>query len=105
MKKNFLKFFFKAQDGIRDKLVTGVQTCALPISINGIDAAAQERGGVRGEKPDQWYHISGTGPALGRNITCHDVFSVPGYRFLGPAHPYGVDPHIEGRPLEGERPG
>src|SRR6266404_3312701 len=24
-------FFFKAEDGIRDKLVTGVQTCALPI--------------------------------------------------------------------------
>src|SRR6478609_2571571 len=25
-------FFFQAGDGIRDKLVTGVQTCALPIS-------------------------------------------------------------------------
>src|SRR5687767_15982849 len=27
-----LYFFFQAEDGIRDKLVTGVQTCALPIS-------------------------------------------------------------------------
>src|SRR5229473_3442613 len=27
-------FFFQAEDGIRDKLVTGVQTCALPISLN-----------------------------------------------------------------------
>src|SRR5205823_11158317 len=27
-----LFFFFQAEDGIRDKLVTGVQTCALPIS-------------------------------------------------------------------------
>src|SRR2546425_621579 len=27
-----LHFFFQAEDGIRDKLVTGVQTCALPIS-------------------------------------------------------------------------
>src|SRR5687767_5328168 len=26
-----LLFFFQAEDGIRDKLVTGVQTCALPI--------------------------------------------------------------------------
>src|SRR3989441_1466128 len=26
-------FFFQAEDGIRDKLVTGVQTCALPISV------------------------------------------------------------------------
>src|SRR5438552_10324389 len=26
-----LPFFFQAEDGIRDDLVTGVQTCALPI--------------------------------------------------------------------------
>src|SRR5207247_7734069 len=26
-------FFFQAEDGIRDPLVTGVQTCALPISF------------------------------------------------------------------------
>src|SRR3989441_6276543 len=30
-----LFFFFQAEDGIRDKLVTGVQTCALPISGRG----------------------------------------------------------------------
>src|SRR2546425_6957728 len=30
-----LFFFFQAEDGIRDKLVTGVQTCALPISGPG----------------------------------------------------------------------
>src|SRR5438132_5002639 len=28
-----LCFFFQAEDGIRDHCVTGVQTCALPISI------------------------------------------------------------------------
>src|SRR5688500_20239985 len=28
-------FFFQAEDGIRDYKVTGVQTCALPISIGG----------------------------------------------------------------------
>src|SRR5207237_7508833 len=27
-----LSFFFQAEDGIRDSSVTGVQTCALPIS-------------------------------------------------------------------------
>src|SRR2546425_9179407 len=32
MSSTFLFFFFQAEDGIRDKLVTGVQTCALPIS-------------------------------------------------------------------------
>src|SRR5688500_19956876 len=28
----FFYFFFQAEDGIRDYKVTGVQTCALPIS-------------------------------------------------------------------------
>src|SRR5687767_15186156 len=43
-------FFFQAEDGIRDKLVTGVQTCALPISqldqLLG-DRAPITRGGYR----------------------------------------------------------
>src|SRR5207244_8433668 len=36
-------FFFQAEDGIRDDLVTGVQTCALPISAscNGTVARPQ----------------------------------------------------------------
>src|SRR5699024_11548767 len=29
--KRFFLFFFQAEDGIRDRNVTGVQTCALPI--------------------------------------------------------------------------
>src|SRR5947207_6499742 len=29
---DFFFFFFQAEDGIRDHCVTGVQTCALPIS-------------------------------------------------------------------------
>src|SRR5258708_14213568 len=35
-------FFFQAEDGIRDDLVTGVQTCALPISfvvVEGMDGS------------------------------------------------------------------
>ena len=32
----FFFFFFQAEDGIRDRLVTGVQTCALPISLVGV---------------------------------------------------------------------
>src|SRR2546422_11757961 len=36
-------FFFQAEDGIRDVAVTGVQTCALPISPNDRAAAARER--------------------------------------------------------------
>src|SRR2546429_6674513 len=35
----FFFFFFQAEDGIRDVAVTGVQTCALPISLKD-DAGA-----------------------------------------------------------------
>src|SRR2546421_9414837 len=30
----FFFFFFQAEDGIRDLIVTGVQTCALPIFLD-----------------------------------------------------------------------
>src|SRR5207248_5563508 len=36
-------FFFQAEDGIRDRTVTGVQTCALPISQDFF-ARALEKG-------------------------------------------------------------
>src|SRR5207248_776897 len=39
---NFFVFFFQAEDGIRDRTVTGVQTCALPICI--ASAAARRAG-------------------------------------------------------------
>src|SRR2546429_5173402 len=37
MPSNALVFFFQAEDGIRDVAVTGVQTCALPISASTTD--------------------------------------------------------------------
>src|SRR5258708_25972221 len=40
-------FFFQAEDGIRDDLVTGVQTCALPISPRGPAARHAARDGNR----------------------------------------------------------
>ena len=36
----FVCFFFQAEDGIRDRLVTGVQTCALPILQQGNEQVA-----------------------------------------------------------------
>src|SRR6266496_4506276 len=36
-------FFFQAEDGIRDLYVTGVQTCALPISLAVLELFAQAR--------------------------------------------------------------
>src|SRR6266542_1323992 len=41
-------FFFKAEAGIRDATVTGVQTCALPISVHA--GAQQEHGQQRGDQ-------------------------------------------------------
>src|SRR5256884_3793445 len=51
-----LIFFFQAEDGIRDVAVTGVQTCALPISkrnrivIDLNKAPADQRVPVRAER-------------------------------------------------------
>src|SRR2546421_9569138 len=36
-------FFFQAEDGIRDLIVTGVQTCALPISSRSPSGSARCR--------------------------------------------------------------
>src|SRR5256885_3024899 len=41
----FFFFFFQAEDGIRDYKVTGVQTCALPISPTARAALWRARSG------------------------------------------------------------
>src|SRR2546429_7792927 len=54
-------FFFQAEDGIRDVAVTGVQTCALPISDHGTPAgslASRDRGRPC-EEPDAGRAASG----------------------------------------------
>src|SRR5438445_10774384 len=44
-------FFFQAEDGIRDIGVTGVQTCALPISWLMLDTGLSRTGLARGGGP------------------------------------------------------
>src|SRR5699024_12033707 len=39
-------FFFQAEDGIRDRNVTGVQTCALPISLHRPRHRQKDRGAL-----------------------------------------------------------
>src|SRR2546421_2188426 len=53
-------FFFQAEDGIRDLIVTGVQTCALPICAQEEDVftGPDQRFGLRApacgsDRPDQ----------------------------------------------------
>src|SRR5699024_7007753 len=49
-----LHFFFQAEDGIRDRNVTGVQTCALPISqANGVLDFF-----IRSNTGNHWPHLS-----------------------------------------------
>src|SRR5688500_20035939 len=54
-------FFFQAEDGIRDYKVTGVQTCALPISLDRPPRAERRqrrprRGGRRRARHDRSRH-------------------------------------------------
>src|SRR2546427_1560419 len=61
-----LFFFFQAEDGIRDLTVTGVQTCALPISrcMSGTAWPERERSGQA--VPDiHLDHVLASGIALG----------------------------------------
>src|SRR5256885_13232594 len=60
-------FFFQAEDGIRDYKVTGVQTCALPISpyIGMIASSATAWGDSRPQAFDKAH------PATGDCNGCH----------------------------------
>src|SRR5260370_31783658 len=51
----FFVFFFQAEDGIRDSSVTGVQTCALPISP---EEAPEDADGFLVEAGDPWTAVS-----------------------------------------------
>src|SRR5262249_62215970 len=59
-------FFFKAEDGIRDWSVTGVQTCALPIwPPQPVGATlAGERGAYRLGRPLPSIQVPATGQAV-----------------------------------------
>src|SRR5207248_5191902 len=50
-------FFFQAEDGIRDRTVTGVQSCALPISA-GAGSRSGNRFVVRGRSRVHWRGLS-----------------------------------------------
>src|SRR5690625_5374318 len=53
-------FFFQAEDGIRDGHVTGVQTCALPISAGSVGIANNQTGIYPIESPGGWQLIGHT---------------------------------------------
>src|SRR3989441_8124894 len=59
-------FFFQAEDGIRDKLVTGVQTCALPICDRGVDTAIDQDG--KGRRFAEGGQVQGLGARHGHDF-------------------------------------
>src|SRR5437867_9578187 len=68
-------FFFQAEDGIRDRTVTGVQTCALPILIGlpvTVITACQPEGRVQllGER---WKAHCTAGAAVGDRVVIEAV--------------------------------
>src|SRR5207245_5986918 len=78
-------FFFQAEDGIRDATVTGVQTCALPISSELCNSlrAAGTRGSIL--------------TSSGWRETCPPAFSRTSYlpgSTSGPCGASGVEPTI-----------
>src|SRR5256885_9813933 len=71
----YLLFFFQAEDGIRDYKVTGVQTCALPISLEG------------GDRVDDGRHLEGARTELGARA--HDPRTRAGNHGVGMEHVAG----------------
>src|SRR5437867_9006482 len=59
-------FFFQAEDGIRDRTVTGVQTCALPISPRARARRARRRRDRRGTRAPPPCPLRGARRALSR---------------------------------------
>src|SRR5206468_7986429 len=64
----FLVFFFQAEDGIRDLIVTGVQTCALPISREVFDVSGA------GDTVTAW-----VGTALGAGASVREAARLANY--------------------------
>src|SRR5256886_4160728 len=65
----FFFFFFQAEDGIRDLTVTGVQTCALPISTKfGINCANNSH-------VPRWLNTSTTGTPRRNSRAIASIFS------------------------------
>src|SRR6266496_2006234 len=67
----FFFFFFQAEDGIRDLYVTGVQTCALPISWATRPTWPSRKLSPLRAKASTW----GAGMVFEREMPCRSVCS------------------------------
>src|SRR5258708_19641249 len=63
-------FFFQAEDGIRDDLATGVQTCALPICTEPGEPAGARRNGFGRWMPNRLSDSWDTWPSTRSPVAC-----------------------------------
>src|SRR2546427_8420904 len=83
-------FFFQAEDGIRDLTVTGVQTCALPISrVKRLDTPPKVDGsaefGIDVKRPGLLVAVIARSPVFGGKVKSFDATkakAVPGVRHV-----------------------
>src|SRR5207247_3342574 len=72
-------FFFQAEDGIRDPLVTGVQTCALPI----LEAATQRFVDLYDFAPIAYVSFCCAGRIEEANLAATELLGVPRDLLIG----------------------
>src|SRR5699024_12099169 len=74
----FSLFFFQAEDGIRYRNVTGVQTCALPISFRIWDCRMERRCSICGSRSFWWDERKWTRPGRryrrNRTVLGNEIF-------------------------------
>src|SRR6266566_6750150 len=92
---HFVEFFFQADDGIRDYKVTGVQTCALPISGTGAILSASGTTSRKGTRTEAARRTGRRQEKLSSDRaatrSCHGVPSF-GVMSFSPNGPSGVAP-------------
>src|SRR6266446_1451547 len=82
-------FFFQAEDGIRDYKVTGVQTCALPISgYDRVGGRAAAAGPLASGRPQEAQADSGPEPCPAKARTKRKPLMAIERRMRGRVH-YG----------------
>src|SRR3989440_4568020 len=81
-------FFFQAEDGIRDLIVTGVQTCALPICVPAFPVDIPSSLKPRRQPPLAVVGTSGAAAAPARepDLTVAAPRSTPTHIEIGRAH-------------------
>src|SRR2546425_9257831 len=87
-----LVFFFQAEDGIRDKLVTGVHTCALPIFFDSAGAPVLDKQ-PEAAFADQEFRREAK---RARSVTfvAHVRYATAGARSMRNTHPFTMDGRI-----------